>query len=875
MPRAVQLVVNRAVHEVSLEHERSLLSVLREELGLTGAKPGCGEGVCGACTVLVEGEPVRSCITPAVDVAGRAVMTVEGLARDGTLHAVQRAFVEEGAMQCGYCTSGMILGVVSLLETSPDPDEATIRESLAGNICRCCTYPRIVRAARLAAALASSDEVSLPEPRAVTPELPAPGRGPWDLLAPEERDYFDVLSDGMLVVLSDERSADRGWSTSNGAWIHIGADSVVTAFTGKVDVGQDNRTALSQLVAEELRVPFARVRLVMGDTDLCPYDMGTFGSRSMPDAGENLRVTAASARELILSTAAKRWDVDVERLVASDGVVSEGDGKRSIAYGDLLQGERRVERAQEVRASPETGWRTAGAPTPKVNTAAIVTGAHRYPTDRSRPGMLRGRVLRPPAFGAIMRSVDAADANAIPDATVVLDGELVGVVGPDASTARRGVEAIRAEWDRTPQVSEDELIPHLRATQVAPSGGREWGGPFHHEAGDVDAALAQAEVRLDRTYTTAYIAHAPLETRAAMAEWEGGRLTVWTGTQRPFGVREELASALDVPEEQVRVIVPDTGAGYGGKHTGEAAIEAARLSRASGRPVSVSWTRQEEFTWAYVRPAAVIDVRSGATSGGDLTAWQFTNINSGDAGILSPYEIPNQRLEFRPADSPLRQGSYRALAATANHFARESHMDELADLVGVDPLRFRLRHLRDDRLAAVFQSAAERVNLGRAPRDPGHGIGIAGGVEKDARVATAVEVRVEVDGRVEIVRIVTAFDCGAIVNPDGLVNQIEGATVMGLGGAMFEAIHFERGEILNPSFSTYRVPRFTDVPPIDVVLIDHRDVPPAGAGETPIIAVAPALANAIFDATGRRLRSMPLIPDGRVRPEAAAVGPER
>ena len=188
----------------------------------------------------------------------------------------------------------------------------------------------------------------------------------------------------------------------------------------------------------------------------------------------------------------------------------------------------------------------------------------------------------------------------------------------------------------------------------------------------------QADVRLDRTYTTAYIAHAPLETRAAVAEWDGGRLTVWTGTQRPFGVREELAAALDVPEEQVRVIVPDTGAGYGGKHTGEAAIEAARLSRASGRPVSVTWTRQEEFTWAYVRPAAVIDVRSGATSDGDLTAWEFTNINSGDAGILCPYEIPNQRIEFRPADSPLRQGSYRALAATANHFARESHLDELA-----------------------------------------------------------------------------------------------------------------------------------------------------------------------------------------------------
>ena len=863
------MVVNRAVHELSFEHERSLLSVLREELGLTGAKPGCGEGVCGACTVLVDGEPVRSCIIPAIDVAGRAVTTVEGLARDGTMHPVQRAFVEEGAMQCGYCTSGMILGIASLLEKSPDPDEPLIRESLAGNVCRCCTYPRIVQAARRAAMLSSSDdERSVPEPGLATSELPASGRGPWDLLALEERNYFDVLPDGMVVVLPDDQGTDGGWSTSNGAWIHVGADGVVTAFIGKVDVGQDNRTALSQLVAEELRVPFGRVRLVMGDTDLCPYDMGTFGSRSMPDAGENLRATAASARELLLSRAAELWDVDVEGLVASDGAVLGRDGDASITYGELLHGERRVERAVEVSTSPESGWRTAGTPMPKVTAGAIVTGAQRYPTDLSRPGMLRGRVLRPPAFGATLRSVDTVEAHAIPDVIVVHEEDFVGVLAPDTATARLGIDAIRAEWDLTRQPSEDELIAHLRATQVVPSGSREWGGPSHHEAGDVDAALAHAAVRLDRTYTTAYIAHAPLETRAALAEWDGGRLTVWTGTQRPFGVREELAAALDVPQDTVRVIVPDTGAGYGGKHTGEAAIEAARLSRASGRPVSVAWTRREEFTWAYVRPAAVIDVRSGATTEGDLTAWEFTNINSGDAGILCPYEIPNQRIEFRPADSPLRQGSYRALAATANHFARESHLDELAHQVGDDPLALRLRHLRDDRLAAVFQAAAERAGLGRTPRDPGRGIGIAGGVEKDARVATCVEVRADADGRVEIVRVVTAFDCGAIVNPDGLVNQIEGATVMGLGGALFEAIHFEDGQILNPSLSTYRVPRFTDVPRIDVILIDHRDVAPAGAGETPIVAVAPALANAIFDATGRRLRSMPLIPDGHVRPDA-------
>jgi isoquinoline 1-oxidoreductase len=348
----------------------------------------------------------------------------------------------------------------------------------------------------------------------------------------------------------------------------------------------------------------------------------------------------------------------------------------------------------------------------------------------------------------------------------------------------------------------------------------------------------------------------------ALAEWDGARLTVWSGTQQPFGVRRELAEALGVPEAHVRVIVPDTGGGFGGKHGGEVAAEAARLSRASGRPVKVRWSREEEFTRGYLRPAAVIDVRSGARRESVITAWELRNTNSGAFGVVGPYEIPNQRIDFQPADSPLPQGSYRALAATANHFARESHMDELAHALGIDPLALRLTHLRDERLAAVFHAAAERMDWAHGSRELGFGVGIAGGVEKGARVATCVAVRVGDDRHLEILRIVTAFECGAIVNPDGLTNQIEGATVMGLGAALFEAIHFEAGAIQNASLTDYRVPRITDVPPIEVVLLDRRDLPSAGGGETPIIAIAPALANAIFAATRVRLRSLPLVPDG-------------
>ena len=368
---------------------------------------------------------------------------------------------------------------------------------------------------------------------------------------------------------------------------------------------------------------------------------------------------------------------------------------------------------------------------------------------------------------------------------------------------------------------------------------------------------------MQQTYTIAYIAHAPLEPRAAVAEWKDDKLTVWTGTQRPFGVRGDLARAFALPEDRVRVIVPDTGSGYGGKHTGEAAVEAARLARVAGKPVKLVWTRQEEFTWAYFRPAGVIDVTSNVRPDGTITSWEFHNYNSGGSAIRSPYDVPNQRSEFHSTRSPLKQGSYRALAATANHFAREMHMDELARAVKMDPLQFRLKNLKDARLRAVLEAAAGAFGWGKEkPRD-GRGYGLGCGTEKGSYVAACAEVLTDLrSASVKVVRVVAAFECGAIVNPEQLKNQIEGAIVMGLGGALFEAIDFENGTIKNPRFSKYRVPRFSDAPHIEVVLVNRKDLPSTGAGETPIVCIAPAVGNAIYDATGLRLNSLPMVPNG-------------
>jgi isoquinoline 1-oxidoreductase len=812
------VTVNGVRREVSLDGDPSLLQVLREGLGLTGAKFACGEGACGACTVLLDGEPIRACITPAREAAGRQVTTVEGLAPPGGLHPVQRAFLDVGAMQCGYCTPGMVVTAAALLRDTPDLTESEIRRRMQGNVCRCCAYPRIVRAVQRAAEIAGEGEIAQSDGAIGQVEFDIRPSSPWDLTAPHDRDFFDVLPPGLVVVVPPGLLPGV-WSAS-GAWIHVGSDGVVRAFTGKVDVGQDNRTALSMLVAEELRVPLSSVRLVMGDTDLCPFDMGTFGSRSMADAGTVLRAAAAAARKLV------------------DGGVDPGSPC--------------VETVTQPPALAEAGtWRVAGAARGRIDATSIVTGRRTYPSDVAVPRMLHGARLRPPRIGATLRSADTSATEVLSGVLVVRDGPFIGAVAEDPNAARRAVRTIQAEWDLTPQPSEEDLVEHLRSH---PTEVRGWGGSANEEEGDVDEALAGAEVRLEATYTTAYIAHVPLEARVAVARWDNERVTVWTGTQVPFSVRSEVADRLRIPESHVRVIVPPTGGGFGGKHSVEAAVEAATFARAAGRPVKVRWTREEEFMWGYLRPAAVIDVRSGWARGGSLLAWDFRNLNAGSAAIACPYRVEDRRIVFQAADSPLEQGSYRGLAATANNFARETHLDEIAVACALDPVELRCRNLDDSRIVAVLEAAAEKAGWGTGS----DALGIACGVEKDARVATCAQVRMDGDGPV-IERIVTAFDCGAVVDPDNLRNQIEGATVMGLGGALFEAIRFADGCILNGSMSSYRVPRFEDVPPIDIVVVDRPDIPSAGAGETPIIAVAPAIANALFAAMGERLRSLPLL----------------
>ena len=675
------------------------------------------------------------------------------------------------------------------------------------------------------------------------------------------REFFAVLGGGIVVWMVDDadaqesgggarRGMNRAMPEQVSAWLHIGEEGNVTAYTGKVEVGQNARTSLTQAVAEELRVPVASIRMIMGDTALTPFDMGTFGSQTTPRMWPQMRKAGAAAREMLVDLAAQKWMVDRASIRVADGKVTAAG--KSAGFGELTKGQKLTRTIPASEAlTPAAQWKVAGTSVPKVNGREIVTGSHKYAYDVKRPGMLYGKVLYPPQFGARLVSLDSSAAEQIPGVKVVRDTfkiaregagpDLVGVVAPDPQTAEKALAALKAQWKPvTGATNSKDVYAHFK--QTARGGAVESPGLV--------------------PYTVAYIAHTPLEPRAAVAEWDAdGKLTVWTGTQRPFGVKSELSQDLGILEDDVHVLMPDTGSGYGGKHNGDAAVEAARLAKAVGKPVQRNWTREEELTWAYFRPGGLIEVAGKVTPDGTLTHWEFHNYNSGPSGLQTPYEVADKKEQVHQADSPLRQGSYRGLAGTANHFVRESYMDELAHSVKMDPLEFRLKNLKNERVRNVLVAAADKFGWKNRRKTAGHGFGLAAGMEKGGYIAAVAEVSVKA-GAVKVLRVVQAFECGAVVNPEQLRNQVEGAAAMGLGGALFEQIEFADGKIQTNRLSKYRVPRFADMPAIETVLVDRKDLVSAGAGETPIMALAPAVGNAIFDATGQRLRSLPMAPKG-------------
>jgi nicotinate dehydrogenase subunit B len=699
------------------------------------------------------------------------------------------------------------------------------------------------------------------------------------------------------------------------SWIAVLPDGGVTAFFGKMDMGQGVDVAIGQIVADELDVAFDRVNVVMGDTAFTCNQGGASGSTGVQRGGVTLRYAAAEARRLLLERASQRLAAPVETLTVRDGVISvAGDGRRAVSYGELIGGRHFHHKLDwntqygntllakgQAAPKPPSQYRVVGQSIPQRIVADKVYGTLRYVTDVRVDGMLHARVIRPPAAGCAPVAVDESSIAGIPGARVVREKDLVAVVAAREWDAVRAAGALKVTWTPagTPFPPMAALHDHIR--QAKPIGRQ-----VPVDKGDVDAALRTAHRVVEAEYEWPFQSHASMGPACAVADVRADRATVWTGSQKPHYGRTGVARLLGLPPEKVRAIwVPGPGS-YGRNDAGDAAMDAALLSKLIGKPVRVQYMRADGTGWDPKGPAGVYRGRAGLDAHGTVVAYEFFGkgftrqdvaTNEGDpkdtlAGQLTGlaprptviFQVPAEAYDFAnkrcgwecvapllERASPLRTGHLRDPLGPETHFASESFIDEIAEAAGADPVAFRLRHVRDARHAAVITAAAEKAGWSRrASPNPRRGQGdlMAGRgfayTERNGTIVAAVA-DVEVDrrsGRVWARRLTVAHDCGLIVNPKGLELTIEGNVVMALSRTLFEEVAFDRERVLSVDWASYPILEIQDAPErIDVVLINRPELPPAGAGEPATRTVPAAIANAIFDATGVRIRRVPLTPE--------------
>jgi len=685
----------------------------------------------------------------------------------------------------------------------------------------------------------------------------------------DRRTFLKLVGGGVVVLvrwgpeplLAQERRSL--YPTDFNLYLRIGNDGRVSVFSGKIEMGQGVMTSMAQMAAEELRVSLDVIDMVMGDTDRCPWDMGTFGSLTTRMFGPALLAAAAEAHEVLLQLAAEKLEVAPDQLKVVNGVVSLTDNpEHSVTYAELTEGRaiaRELDGKAVLRAVGE--FTVMGRSPNRLDARAKVTGAALYAGDIHLSGMLYAKLLRPPAHGATLVSVDTSAAAKIEGVSVVQEQDLVAVLHANPETAQAALDRVTAKWKEAPPGADqdgifDELLQRAPAPQVTAS------------KGDVTGSVPAGARVFESTFNKGYVAHAPMEPHTATAQLEEGKLTVWASTQTPFPTRDRLAAALGMSSEQVRVITPYVGGGFGGKSAGRQAEEAARLAKLTGKPVQVAWTRAEEFFYDTFDPAAIITIRSAVTEDGAITLWDEDIYLSGDRGAALFYDIPNQRLRvsgsWRGQGQEVHRfgvGPWRGPGANMNIYARESHIDTMAAAIGLDPLELRLRNLSDERMRRVLAAAAKQFGWKPATAPSGRGWGIACGEDAGSYVALMAEVAVNTTkGTVEVERVVCAQDMGVVVNPVGATMQIEGCIMMGLGYVLTEELHFSGGQILDTNFDTYQLPRFSWLPRIEAVLVPHDDLAPQGGGEPAIVAMGAVISNAVFDACGARMQRLPMTP---------------
>jgi len=703
----------------------------------------------------------------------------------------------------------------------------------------------------------------------------------------DRREFLKAAGGGIVILISfgdllgaeaqegPGRRRRRGRIPNDfNAFLRIAEDGKVTGYSGKIEMGQGVITSLAQMLADELDAPLADVHMVMGDTGQCPWDQGTWGSRTTRFFGPLLRRAAAEARLVLLELAAKQLGAPRERLKTDSGaVLVEGDPTRRVTYGQLARG-RQIQRIVGLKAplkSP-TEFRVMGKATQRTDAVDKATGAAKYAGDIRLPGMLYARIVRPPAHGARLKKIDTSAAEKMAGVRVARDGDLIAVLHETPDGAERALEQVIAEFDvPESEVNDRTIFDHL--LRVAPD------GRSIAAEGSLEDGEKLASHVVETTYLDGYVAHAPIETHTAVARFEGEKLTVWAATQSPFGARDALVRELRLSEKNVRVITPFVGGGFGGKGRSPQVVEAARIARAAGTPVHLEWTRAEEFFYDSFRPAAVVKVKAGVTDAGKLASWDYAVYFAGTRGARHFYDIPHHRTvaygasrRRAPNAHPFATGAWRAPANNTNTFARESHIDVMAAKAGKDPLAFRLENLKDKRMRRVLEAAAKRFGWSSGKRPSGRGHGIACGIDSGSYVALMADVEVDKStGLVEVRRVVCAQDMGTVINPEGAVMQVEGCVTMGLGYALSEDLRFEGGKILDTNFDTYHLPRFSWVPEIETELIAANDLPPQGGGEPAIICMGGLIGNAIHDAVGVRMVQLPMTPE-RVLAAVKAAG---
>ncbi len=642
------------------------------------------------------------------------------------------------------------------------------------------------------------------------------------------------------------------------AYLHIAEDGTVSCLTGKIEMGQGIITSLAQMLADELDVPIDKVKMVMGDTGLCPYDQGTWGSLSTRAFGPVMLAAAAEARTELLSLAAGYLKRTSGELAVKDGVVFvKNKESEKVSYGQLTRG-KRIEKFMDGKAKAKdfSEYKVMGKSFNRRDAIAKVTGEAMYSGDFRVPGMVYAKILRPPSHGATLVKADTSEAAKMEGISLVRDKDLVAVLHENPEKAELALAKIKAEYTFNEMKVDDKTIfNHLVSSSA--------NGEETDSKGDIPSGKNQSAFLFESEFYNSYVAHAAIEPHTALAYTEGDKMVVRASTQSPFGARESIAGDLGIPLEKVHVIPPFIGGGFGGKGEYYQAIEAARLAKLSRKPVMLQYSRKEEFFYDTFRPAAVVKITSGTGKEGNISLWDYKEYFAGSRGSEPLYEAANQRITSYDADNvhPFGTGAWRAPGNNTNTFARESQIDIMASKIGMDPLEFRLKNLKNEQVIAVLKAVADLFGWSPKKAPSGRGFGIACGFDAGSYVAHMAEVKVDTTtGQVQVLRVACAQDMGFCVNPEGAKIQMEGCITMGLGYVLTEEVEFTGGDIKTANFGTYKLPRFSWLPKIDTLILD-RKVAPQGGGEPAIICMGGLIANAIFDATGARIYQLPMTPE--------------